>query len=95
MTRQYPHTCYRQHKEYKRKIRERDGNRCQTCGSVLGENGVRQMDVAHVLPFAVSRDSSPTNLRTLCHSCNQRERTIRPKYPTMSDYWRYLEAQLA
>ena len=66
-------TCYRQHKDYKAKIRERDNHTCQECGGKLGEHGIRQLGVAHIVPWIVSRDSSPDNLRTLCHSCNKRE----------------------
>ncbi len=54
---------YRQNLKYKNMIRDRDNHTCQLCGAP-GDT------VDHIVPFAVSHDSSPTNLRVLCRSCN-------------------------
>ena len=43
--------AYRQHTSFKRAILKRDGYRCQICWRTLGESGVRQLDVAHILPY--------------------------------------------
>jgi len=50
-------------KAYKDAIRERDNFTCQICGSP-------GYDVDHIIPFYLSHDSSPSNLRVLCHRCN-------------------------
>ena len=85
-------SCYHQSTEYKAKIRERDNYTCQTCGGKLGEYGIRQLDVAHIIPFAVSKDSSPDNLRCLCHSCNRRENPPqRNALLPIDAWWEYIE----
>lgn len=73
--------AYRQHQDFKRMIRERDGYRCQVCGCGIGGTCeahwavVSQLDVAHIVPFKDGGQSTPANMRTLCHSCNLRERS--------------------
>ena len=62
--------AYRQHVSFKRAILERDGYRCQLCGRAKGEGGVRQLDVAHIVPHAQGGLSVPENMQVLCHSCN-------------------------
>ena len=72
-------TAYRQHVSFKAQIRERDGNRCQLCGCGMGEvcarhwATVRQLDVAHIIPFKDGGLSTPENMRVVCHPCNKRE----------------------
>ena len=62
--------AYRQHTSFKRVILERDGYRCQICWRAKGEGGVRQLDVAHILPHQRGGLSTPDNMQVLCHSCN-------------------------
>jgi len=71
---------YKQATTYKQAILERDGHRCRLCGCGMGEvcnlhyAPVSQLDVAHIEPWAVGRNSTPGNQRVLCHPCNVRER---------------------
>ena len=50
-------------------IRKRDNNTCQLCG--LNGNG-KKSPVHHIIPFAISKDNSPSNLMTLCSSCHRK-----------------------
>ncbi len=89
----YPGT-YAQQTEYKRRIRERDNFTCQRCGATLADNV--QLDVDHIIPFYLSHDSSPSNLRVLCHSCNligRRKRAITTL--PYDQYFDYIERELA
>lgn len=71
--------AYRQSSEYKAIILERDHHRCQVCGCALGQvcnlhyAPVTQLDVAHIVPWAETHDSTPSNMRAICHPCNKRE----------------------
>ena len=62
--------AYRQHVSYKRVILEQDDYKCQLCGRGKGEGGVRQLDVAHIVPWKAGGASTPENMQALCHSCN-------------------------
>ena len=64
---------YSQHINVKQFIRERDNYTCQLCG----EEG---WIVDHIIPYAVSHDSTISNLRVLCHACNLATR--RPRKDT-------------
>ena len=79
---------YNQETEYKNKIRARDHYTCQSCGQPGRE-------VDHIIPWAISRDSSETNLQVLCLACNLAERRER-KDAAMpeSEYWRYIANEL-
>ena len=55
---------YSQKLYVKQKIRERDNYTCQLCG----KSGY---DVDHITPWHISHDSTLSNLRVLCRSCNQ------------------------
>lgn len=74
-------TAYHQSPEFKASIHERDGERCQLCGCGIGQvcdlhwSSVTQLDVAHIIPWLVSHDTTPANVRLLCHPCNKREGT--------------------
>ena len=88
--------AYRQHKTFKEAIRERDNNTCQTCGGKLGEHGIRQLDVAHIVPYAECGTTTPDNVRLLCHSCNKHEQLPqRNARLPIEDYWQHLEEELA
>jgi len=73
-------TAYRQSPEFREGIRRRDGDRCQLCGCAVGQvcnlhyASVGRLDVAHIIPWEQSHDSTPANMRLLCHPCNCRER---------------------
>jgi 5-methylcytosine-specific restriction endonuclease McrA len=74
---------------YKNKIRERDAYTCQLCG-----NPGREVD--HIIPWAISHDSSPSNLRVLCKSCNLKMREQRQRITIPEDqYESYLRSELA
>ena len=62
------HVAYRQKPKYRETIFQRDGFACQLCGKTR-QDGV-QLDLDHVVPYHISHDSSPSNLRVLCHPCN-------------------------
>ena len=69
---------YRQRTSFKDAIKKRDNHTCQFCGCKVGEvcglhyAPVSQLDVAHIIPWPQG-PSTPENMRTLCHPCNQRE----------------------
>lgn len=63
---------YRQKRYLKQMILERDNYICQLCGRTKDEVG--QLDVDHIIPWHIGHDSSPSNLRVLCHSCNLKGR---------------------
>ena len=61
-------------------IRERDSYKCTRCGKTNEQsltNYGRSLDVHHIIPFILSRDNSPNNLRALCLSCH---RTIETEF---------------
>jgi len=77
---------YSQVTQYKRSILERDDYTCQLCGN-------KAEVVDHIIPWAISRDSSKDNLRALCRKCNIETR--RPQYnanpfDTLDKWYRYL-----
>ena len=51
----------------RRKVLERDGARCQICGSNA------DLSVHHIIPLSEGGDSTMGNLRCLCFSCHQKE----------------------
>ena len=78
---------------YRRKIRERDNYTCQLCGKP-------GYDVDHIVPWHISHDSSPSNLRVLCHPCNLigRRQTLpanRMRQLPMDEWGQYLKDELA
>ena len=83
---------YRQQRNYKESIRKRDNYTCQLCGNP-------GRDVDHIIPFHISCNSSPSNLRVLCHSCNLigRRYTLpegKRKRIAIADWYAYLEREL-
>ncbi len=79
---------YSQHINVKRYIRERDNYTCQLCGA---EGWI----VDHIIPYAVSHDSTIDNLRVLCHACNLKARRQRvdTRLP-VADWYRQIQHQL-
>lgn len=66
----------------RKRIRERDGHECRSCGTTADEIG-RALDVHHIVPFSEFDDTQtandPDNLVTLCRPCHNRvERGIFP-----------------
>lgn len=49
-------------------ILERDGFRCQICGSTA-QDGVK-LHIDHIIPVSKGGETIPSNLRTLCDRCN-------------------------
>ena len=81
-------TCYRQKEKYKDRIRERDNHTCQLCG----KDG---WQVDHVIPWAVSHNSSESNLRVLCGQCNTDTRRPRKDAALSYNEWSaWLESEL-
>lgn len=87
---------YRQNRTFKERIHQRDKGTCQECGGVLGDPGINQMDVAHIIPYSECYETLPGNVRLLCHSCNQRERdpSINAALP-LDEWWGHIERELA
>ena len=57
-----------------RKIRQRDKNKCTKCGISGDEHKKlynRSLSVHHIVPFVLSNDNSPSNLKTLCIKCHR------------------------
>ncbi len=72
--------AYRQNQSLKKFIRERDNCTCQICGNA-------GWIVDHIIPWAISHDSSVSNLRVLCHSCNLKLRRRRKDARPMLEHW--------
>lgn len=51
----------------RRRIYDRDGNRCRRCGR--GEPEVR-LEIDHILPRSKGGTNIDSNLQTLCQACN-------------------------
>lgn len=80
---------YQNRSGYRRKIRERDNYTCQLCGRY-------GYDVDHIIPWRISHDSSESNLRTLCHSCNCKTRAQRKRTSMNIEEWtKWLDRELA
>jgi hypothetical protein len=65
-------------------IYRRDGMRCVDCGSTWDFGGRLELD--HIVPWSAGGSDAATNLRTLCHWCNDR----RSNKHTGADGRRYL-----
>ena len=63
---------YSQSKGLKDQVRRKFNHTCQICGRPGN-------DVDHIIPWAESHDSTLSNLRVLCHSCNCWLRNYKPK----------------
>ena len=90
MTDYYSHLGlkYRERTKYKDTILERDNHTCQLCGE-YGDI------VDHIIPWAVSHDSTRSNLRCLCRKCNLATR--RPRRDSrlpLSEWYNQIEAEL-
>jgi 5-methylcytosine-specific restriction endonuclease McrA len=82
-------TAYRQKQSFKQYIRERDKYTCQLCGG-YGDQ------VDHIVPHAVSQDSTVGNMRVLCKPCNLATR--RPRYDAnlpIEEWYECIKAELA
>jgi len=90
MTDYYSHLGlkYHQRTEYKNSILERDNRTCQICGKPGYE-------VDHIIPWAISHDSSRSNLRAICVKCNRAMRLPRTdsRLP-LSEWYNQIEAEL-
>jgi len=85
---------FSQQSEYKESIRKRDDYTCQLCGCTKDQ--AKQLDIDHIIPWRISRDSSPSNLRVLCHRCNliDRRNTKANPHRSLDDWYTYLEQEL-
>ncbi len=71
---------YNQRKTFKQKIHERDNHTCQVCGAPSQE-------VDHIIPWAISHDSTPSNMRAICIKCNRELRRQRKDAALPWDEW--------
>ncbi len=56
-------------------VKDRDNRTCQICGATEADGA--RLEVDHIIPFAVSHDSTLSNLRALCIPCNRATRRKR------------------
>lgn len=54
-------------KQKRQRIYKRDGNACVACGSTS------ELTLDHIVPLARGGTNLDSNLRTLCHSCNNQK----------------------
>ena len=81
---------YRQHSPLKEFVKARDNYTCQLCGSQ------ERLEVDHIIPFAISHDSTLPNLRTLCVTCNRATRRKRKDARLSHDeYMAWLRHEIA
>lgn len=66
-----PDLTVRSRKKQKRRIRKRDGHRCQRCGAQVGDDSSTRLEVHHVRAFSKGGPTADPNLTTLCHECNE------------------------
>ncbi len=79
---------YSQHSSLKKFIRERDNHTCQLCGQP-GDI------VDHIIPWAISHDSSTSNLRAACFRCNVATRRKRENHSLpIAEWYHWLEQEL-
>ena len=82
-------SAYRQNQSLKKFIRERDSYTCRLCGK-------QGWIVDHIIPYAVSHDSTIGNLRVLCHACNLATRRPRKDArPSPVEWQTNIRAELA
>lgn len=82
--------AYRQSEVFKDRICERDNHTCQLCGQTGSI-------VDHIKPWRVSHNSTPSNLRVLCHKCNlatRRERYDANPFTTLELWYKYIKNEL-
>jgi 5-methylcytosine-specific restriction endonuclease McrA len=92
MTDYYSHLGLRYHQrtDYKNSILERDNHTCQLCGTPAQE-------VDHIIPWAISRNSEPPNLRAICIKCNRatrRQRKDANPFKTLDEWYNYIKSEL-
>jgi len=79
---------YSQRTQYKNSILERDNYTCKLCGD-------KAEVVDYIIPWAISQDSSETNLRALCRKCNLDTR--RERYDallSLNEWWEHIVCQV-
>ncbi len=62
----YRHDKSPSFRKVKRMVLERDGYRCQICGTG------KDLSVHHIIPYRISKRDDPDNLITVCNSCHAR-----------------------
>jgi len=50
---------------------KRDGHRCVACGASPAQDPSVRLEIDHTIPHAAGGSDDPTNLRTLCQTCNR------------------------
>lgn len=83
--------AYRQKTSLKRIVMERDNYTCYLCGRPAQE-------VDHVIPWAISHNSTLSNLRAICIKCNRatrRQRKDANPFKTIDDWYDYIRRELA
>lgn len=84
--------AYRQKEHLKDLVKWRDSFTCQICGWSYPDVAI---EVDHIIPWAISHDSTPGNLRVLCVQCNRLVRGDRcdARLP-LDQYYEKLESEL-
>lgn len=70
-------TCRKTPLKTRKKVIERDGNRCKKCGSTPETNEHVELQVHHIRPWTMGGLSDESNLITLCRRCHVK---LRPHY---------------
>ncbi len=52
------------------RVIRRDNQTCQVCGKNLMEN---EIEIDHIIPYALGGSTEESNLRVLCHDCNRKK----------------------
>lgn len=84
--------AYRQKESLKDLVKWRDNFTCQICGWSYPDVTI---EVDHIIPWAISHNSTPDNLQVLCVECNRLTR--RPRYDAslpLDEYYQQFEDEL-
>jgi len=59
--------------ERRRRVYERDGYTCQSCGSQGGKAGNTELHAHHIIPISRGGSNKLSNLTTLCKECHNQK----------------------
>ena len=60
---------------FRKKILERDGYKCQKCGTSIDQEPHLLLEVDHIIPLSKGGTTEERNLQTLCWKCNRSKGT--------------------
>ncbi len=76
-------------KKLRQAILVRDNFICQICGNLADQ-------IDHIVPWRISHDNNPSNLRAICQKCNMGRRLPRrDKRLPLPEYWEAIEKELS